>query len=130
MYYSFYSGENQIGKLVGETITDIEGMDVGSGEIIFTCDSGRKFVMAHQQDCCEDVRLIDIAGCGLDLIGKRVNIAYETSSEETPEGMEQPDDSYTWTFYTIGTVKGTVVLRWLGESNGYYSEDVDFWEID
>lgn len=57
-------------------------------------------------------------------------MAEEVSSEPPEDFDESNYDSYTWTFYKIGTTKGTVTLRWFGRSNGgYYSESVDFYEI-
>lgn len=39
------------------------------------------------------------------------------------------DESGTWTFYKFATAKGYVTVRWLGESNGYYGEDVSFCDV-
>lgn len=119
--------------LVGETLTDIRGLDLGGDEVTFTTASGRVFRMYHSQDCCESVSLVDIAGEVTDLIGSPILKADESSNSDTDEEYNKrveypPSDSWTWTFYHLATVKGYVTLRWLGESNGYYSESVDFVE--
>ncbi len=33
------------------------------------------------------------------------------------------------TFYRLQTIKGSVQLRWFGESNGCYSESVEFEQV-
>lgn len=82
-----------------------------------------EFVFTHLQECCEYVRIEDITGDIQDLVGHPLLLAEEVSSEDEPAPANP--DSYTWTFYKFATIKGYVDVRWLGESNGYYSESVD-----
>jgi hypothetical protein len=83
-----------------------------------------KFVMLHQQDCCEAVWLEDITGDLEDLKDSPILLAEEvTNKEDAP--LDKDTDSYTWTYYKFSTIKGSVTLRWYGESNGYYSEKVN-----
>jgi hypothetical protein len=87
------------------------------------------FTFYHEDDCCESVYVDDITGDLNDLVGKPLDIVEVARHEDTmPQGMDlkKPEDSFTWTFYKFATIKGWVDVRWLGESNGYYSEEVDF----
>lgn len=91
----------------------------------------RIFKMYHDQDCCESVNIESITGAPLtDHIGHRINHAECSESKEPIEGaMPEYIDSFTWSFYKIGSMGGWTDIRWYGESNGYYSESVDFLEI-
>lgn len=116
-----------IKHLLGKTITKITGMEEESSEIIFTLDTGEKLIMHHEQDCCETVYLESVVGDITDLIGSPILRADEETNTDLPLiSDDRVDESCTWTFYKLATIKGYVDLRWYGESNGYYSESVDF----
>ena len=106
--------------IIGKTPVKI---DCGDTVIEFTFSDGSTCKWFHEQDCCESVTVEDVNGDWLDLIGVPLLVADERSST-APAPSEW--DSATWTFYTFRSIKGSVDVRWLGESNGYYSESVDF----
>lgn len=112
-------------ELTGLTFVSIVGAEEDSNEIIFTTACERKFVMNHSQDCCECVVINDVEGDIKDLLNSPVLLAEESTNSDNPP---EHADSFTWTFYRLATAKGFVVIRWLGESNGYYSESVDIQE--
>lgn len=125
----------KINELVGKTIINITGMEKNSDEIKFQTSDDKSYKMYHQSDCCESVYLEDIVGVGNDLFNNPILSATEESNRDKISGLEnvEQDDEYgsfTWTFYRLSTIKGTVVLRWYGESNGYYSEEVYFEEVE
>lgn len=120
----------EFAELLGKTIVKIDGAETGSERMTFhTADNA--FVMCHSQDCCESVEVEEIHGDVSDLIGTPILLAEAAESTDAPEGWSRDylPESATWTFYKLATVKGYVTIRWLGESNGYYSESVDaYWE--
>mgnify|MGYP003987886159 CR=1 FL=1 len=83
--------------------------------------------MYHMQDCCESVYIEDIVGDLDDLVGTPLLLVEEVSNYEGESKYEDNkwDESETWTYYRFRTIKGSVDIRWYGESNGYYSESVD-----
>lgn len=121
---------NSISDLLGVTIASIVVNDA-KDRIVFALNDGRKCLMYHSQDCCESVTVDDIAGDLSDLIGSPILKAEEVVSNQNPPGVTMEDqDSFTWTFYHLATIKGYVTIRWYGSSNGYYSEIVSFEETE
>lgn len=114
------------GELIGKVIARVSGMEKDSDSVTVEFTDGSAWEMFHSQNCCESVLLYDIVGDSADLIGHPLLTAEEVSNADDPEGTSASNESHTWTFYRFATIKGLVVLRWLGESNGYYSESVDF----
>lgn len=115
--------------LAGKTLTRAER--IGDEEIIFETTEGKTYKLYHYQDCCESVVIESVVGDLSDLIGTPILLAEEAVSNDRPSDVPTPDycESETWTFYKLRTIKGSVDIRWHGESNGYYSERVDFAEV-
>jgi hypothetical protein len=119
-------------ELLGKKITSVR-VEVGSeSEVYFTLSNGDVYRLYHEQDCCESVRLEDVCGSWEDITGEPLLIAeVVTNSKENPDGVVKDfQDSFTWTFYKLATISGYVTMRWYGESNGYYSEEVDFEKVE
>lgn len=116
----------QIEDLIGKVLTKVEVLD---DEILFYCDNGEIYKMYHEQDCCECVYIEDICGNIQDLVGSPILIAEEVSNIDDPP-KDKWVDSYTWTFYKLANNNTYVTIRWYGESNGYYSEYVNFKKMD
>lgn len=116
--------------LKGKTFTKVEKID--DDRIRFEADDGKAYELYHNQDCCERVVVDDISGDLADLVGTPILLAEEAISDnppDVPEGCQTGDESNTWTFYKLRTIKGSVDIRWHGSSNGYYSESVEFAEV-
>lgn len=116
---------NCVEDMVGFTMSSVT--TEGNYDILrFKSQCGRTFELYHAGDCCEVVTIEDISGDLKDLIGSPLLMSEESTNEAEPK---VDAESYTWTFYKFATVKGYVTVRWLGTSNGYYSESVDFREV-
>ena len=122
-----YNDRCEVSELLGKTLTRIEN---SNDELRFYCTDGSEYKMFHSQDCCESVSLDDICGNLDDLIGSPLLMAEEVTNADDHGKKEEYDESFTWTFYKFATIKGYVTIRWYGDSNGYYSESVDFEEIN
>lgn len=118
---------NEYQNMIGRTMVEVTGRE-GDEEMVFEAEDGSVFKFYHSQDCCESVSICTIDGDLSDLVGSPILMAEAVSSE----GAEAPSclyDSYTWTFIKFATVKGYVTVRWLGVSNGWYSEMPYYKEI-
>lgn len=130
------NSDGSFASLIGKTLVKIEGMEPESDFVEMIDSEGNKYHFYHSQCCCESVDIADVVGDPKDLIGHPITMAEVVSSEDEgfsiPEEAKEHSDgceSFTWTFYKLATVKGYVDVRWLGRSNGYYGEEVNFVKI-
>lgn len=114
----WYSNHVNVSEMLDQTFTRV----VEDGESVTFENDKVRYVLYHDQDCCESVVVEDIIGDLEDLENLPLLIAREDTNAE---GEDLPKEaSYTWTFYNFATYKGYVTIRFLGTSNGYYSEEV------
>lgn len=113
-----------LNTLVGKKLISISGLEAGSEEVLIKTSDGFIYKLYHSRDCCESVQLIDFENDVEDFNGAIILSAeVVTNSEYNPPEYA---DSFTWSFYKFETDKGGLFMRWLGESNGYYGEEVTF----
>jgi hypothetical protein len=125
------SNEQILAKMIGNTFSSVIGSK-GDEQMRFSDETGAGFLFYHSQDCCENVDIEDVVGDLTDLIGSPITRAEVRTKDQDDPPEDAKDHGYesaTWTFYEFATVKGSVTVRWLGRSNGYYSESVSIDEI-
>lgn len=122
MLYS-YPNEAKLSDLIGKTLESCSNLD--DGQIIFVTTDGDEYKLLHIQDCCESVYIEDIVGDLDDLVGVPIVVAEVVDSGDTPAVNEHAGENYEWTFYKFRTIKGSVTIRFYGESE-YYSTSVSF----
>ena len=123
-YRNIVDTQKGMAQMLGKTFVQVSGA-VGNFDLLFETANGERFMFSHQQDCCERVDINDIVGDLEDLVGEPLLVAEQVEGETPVDFNERDYESVTWTFYKFATRKGYVDVRWLGESNGYYSEGVD-----
>lgn len=113
-----------ISVLVGQTIVHVNG----DGSPIRTAE-GNTYGLYHSQECCESVDYIRTDGNIADLLNTLVLEAYSDHPSDCPGYSVENrdwDSSHTWNRFYIRTANGEVTFWYLGQSNGYYSELMDF----
>ena len=100
-------------------------IDKEDDEIFFYCSDGKIYQMYHEQEHSESVYIKNIKGNIENLINTDIlNVEIVTKDKKVPYGTA------TLTFYKFTTQKGSVTIKWFGNSNGHYSESVDFRTFD
>lgn len=109
-------------KIKGKKIVGIYGLTEDSEHVqIDFSNNGLSLIFTHDQNCCEYVRLVEYHGNI-----KKGEILHDVIVKK--EEASSTEDGYgTWTFIEVITNLGIITMRWLGESNGYYSEDCDIY---
>ena len=122
----YYSWQFDLKDLKGKRVLAVNGLKAGSEAADFLLSDGSIFEMAYRPDCCASCRILEMDCTPEDFIDQEILHAEEVSNEIDPEPEGRGDESHTWTFVKFTTPKGHFMVRWYGESNGYYSESPSF----
>jgi len=115
-------------ELKGKIIKEINGLEIGSREVFIRTNDGT-YRLYHQQDCCEYVCVVKVIGNVNELIGE-VLFAEEDAGASDPDWYNESFNySHTWTKYVLKTANASLEFWFLGESNGYYSENISIKKI-
>ena len=115
----------EFSALVGEVLDAVD-IDREKDQILLTTRSGRNFLVYHKQNCCETVAISGQDGSFDKLIGKPIVEARDITVDTSEEAA---GSSQTTTILVFRVDDQTVISRWIGDSNGYYSESVDIEEL-
>lgn len=120
--------EVPLSELVGKTVVKLD-ITTRRDEVRFLCSDKTAYELFHETECCEQVFLEDINGEISWLVGVPILMADESRGDTGCEKDRDTNPHYRWTFYRFATRKGYVDLRFLGTSNGYYSEEMTFMRL-
>jgi len=123
-----YRDEIKIESLVGEVLTHID-VDEVENIILLTTKSGRQIKIFHDQDCCESVSIETTEGNWDKLVGKVIEEARQDEFYNLDPKPGEYAESWTRTNLIFRVNDQTVISKWIGESNGYYSESVNIEEF-
>lgn len=107
-----------INEMSGKTIKECN-YNKDYEEIILIMTTGERYKIYHDQDCCELVNIYWSQSNIKNIIDKTIESLEEVSQRPDIEGDSMTITNYIFTF-TDGTKAN---LYWVGESNGYYSEE-------
>ena len=115
-------------ELKGQIVKEIYGLIEGYDEVFIRTNDGT-YKLYHEQDCCEYVRVVKVIGNVNELIGEVIFAEEDAGANEPDWHDEYIDSSHTWTKYVLKTENASLEFWFLGESNGYYSENISFKKI-
>jgi hypothetical protein len=113
-----FEPEEAMNAAIGKELTEIKFTE-DEELLLLHFQDGSILCFCHEQDCCENVYLED-DGRIRDAIGQKLVMAFVGITHD-----EGDYDSCTSTWYHLRFEKMDVTLRFMGESNGYYSEAVN-----
>lgn len=126
-----YWQDAKMNDLLGETPIEVKRDEYDDNEsVYFKMESGREFMLVHRQSCCESVHIESIDADTNLLLDFPIVTAYESyQSMDESNHADRFYESGTWSFYHIGNRLNTLVIRFVGFSNGYYSETAQLMEL-